>query len=64
MNVREVSSIFSIPFETDYNTLSAEDKTSFVDAINERIEIYSQFTSILKELMGSLKLNWSLVVDG
>ena len=61
--MREVSSVFNIPFEADYKTLTAEDKNSFEEAINERIQIYSGFASIIQELMDSLKLNWSMVVD-
>lgn len=56
-------SIINIPFEADFKELKGDEPKKLLDAIEDRIETYTGFNSILKELMNSLKFNWRDTVE-
>jgi hypothetical protein len=67
LNMTEVNangSIINIPFQADFDLLTAADQVLFTNTINERIEIYTKFSLIIRELMSSLKDNWKMTFEG
>jgi hypothetical protein len=57
------SDIINIPFEKEYDLLPSGEKDAFIQSISERIEVYTEFTNVLKSLMNTLKENWIDIID-